>query len=598
MTGPPNMRLELTDIDASAGPQAASERLFELALRCGAQRDGELPWHLAVHLAREAAREAAAAGPEHAWPAPASEAALVAQALGRALGAHLRGVPSDEQAGRLVGWLVPLLRVDRCHGVDALGALCAGRTVATAAAVREIIGVALARMLAQLDPSAAPADGVAPSLARDLVTIGAFSLDGGPEGPGGPAWAAILHGVFRHLTALGAAAGPAAVAHWIRLCPSRAALRYVAGLEVVRGDAVLLATLVLHGGPREVAVGLAALSAADPDGAVCTAVAAFTRRAPRLSYRRADWLIDQIRQLGRPDGPLGELREAVLDRMERSTAPEAPLPVTDGLLRPARGGVATAAALAGRPLPHPVAAGLLRELLTAVTATLRGDDPALTGPDPEWTGAVARGLRGAFRGADPDGQGPDRRRAVRKQVLRALAALESGLNRPSRAAEPSAQRTITARALAALALRLARSLPEEPDAAAFAQALYELALRLRVAGAAAPGDPLWGAPGPHFPDPRDATQADALESFLETWRAADQCRDVTLPAPDVAPVATGHTLGVARLPGSAAPGADGASPGADPAAAAAAGGAAAGRPSLLRRLRVPGFSGRRERPIL
>jgi hypothetical protein len=568
------MRLDVADIPASADPRAASERLFALALRCGAQKDGALPWHLALHLAHSALADAAPASaptpapqsPPEAAPAPASappsDAAVIARALSRAVAAHLKDAPSDEQAGRLVGWLVPLLRVDRRHGVDVLGALCAGRSLQTAAGVRGIIGTALLRMLAELDPTAAATDAAAPLLVRDIATIGAFSTvacDCAPEGPGGPAWAAVIQGVFRHLTALAAHGGRASVARWIRLCPSRAALRYIAGLDVVRSDPALLAVLLLHGGPREVAVGLVALSSAEPDALVRAAVAAFVRRAPYLSLRRADWLVDQAARLG---GALADLREALLDRLERGDVPDAAVPVTDGLLRPARAGLAAAAVLAGHALAPAQRAAWLEALLAAVAAVFEApvlgrDDRALAAPDAEWTGAVARALCAAFRASDPRA-----RRALRQRVVRALAAIEADLNRPLPRDLPSAlprdlpsapPHAGRARALAALALRVARALPTDEDGRSLALALYELALRLRATGPweGAAADPLWGAAGDGAPDPRDDTQTEALETWLDAWRAADLGLDLVLPDPDVAPVASGHTLGVARLPAAA-----------------------------------------------
>lgn len=530
------------------GPRSPAERLLELALRNGGKQDGELPWHLAVHLAR-----AEAATEEVGPAAPLGERALVAHALGRALAAALAGAPSDEQAARLVAWMKPLLRVDRQCGADVFGGLYSVLDAEAASEARETVGAALLWMLDELDPAAEPPEIASPLLVRDLALIGAFQLDGSPDGPGGATWPVVVHGVFRYLSATAAAQGPSAVGRWLRLCPSRAALRYVAGLDLVRDDPVLLATLLLHGGPREVAVALAALRNVDPDAPVRAIVVGLVRREPVLTSQRAAWLFDQV---GRLPEALPELREALLDRLERGRG-EGEAPVTDGLLRPVRRGMVEAALLSGRATPDARRDGLLSGLLGAVDETLSGDDPATAPADPAWLRAMSHAIRECWRAADGLA-----RRDVRKRVMRTLADVEGALHRRLvRAVRAEGEGAVVAlsprfQALAALALQVARALPDGESGASFALALYEAALRLRTARPEALRDhPAFRSLEPLFadaPDPRDPEQVESVGAFLERWRTLDLGSDAALPPAETAPALTGPTLGVARLPGAGA----------------------------------------------
>ena len=521
-------------------------RLLDLAYRCATDESrDDLPWHL---LSMQAQRVVGEQGRLDDLPPARATAQRIAFGVAVALAGRLSGLGPSAMAERLVPWLRPLWRLDRLYGINVLGRLGESLEPLSAGVVREISGAALLRMLARRERS----DGREPlserGLCRELTALGAIPLFHDTNASAD--WALLAHGVYRHVTELACGDGPAAVAQWVRLCPSRTALGYVAGLDVIRNDAVLVGTLLLHGGPREIAVGLTALHSAGAGSPVRSALAGLILRDESVSSLRLSYLFDRLADLS---GPEPELRDALLARagQERPSAVEPPY--TDELLLSLPTGHVEAAMIeSGRFSPATILP-LSRRLVTVAEAVLT----AWTAsneicPDERWALASARGLAAGWRVLDTES-----RAELRSEVVRALARVEAELNRlqgrPSGdTLDPHATARTRTRALATLAVQLARSLPRDERGASFAIALYELALRLRQRHPAHLADvALFSALEPmlaHAPDTLDPAQVEELGDFLRNWRARELGEGLALPQPESTPVVDGHALGVAVLP--------------------------------------------------
>ena len=509
------------------GP-TTSERLLDVTLRYGSRRAAELPWHLLLHLAQATERdEMKPAG----FAAGRDERSGLARAIGFALANALEDEETASTVERLARWLPSLWRLDSRFDLAPLAHVPSFLSALRGQALLDTVGELLLRWLADADESA---DDDGPLEARDLVSIGAIPVD-----PDGDRWSVLLHGMVAHVRGLLGATGPAGVGRWIRLCSSRSALRYLAAQPEVRGEPVLLATLLLHGGEREIAVGFAALHGADPSAPVRSVVAGLVGRDRSLSARRAGYLFARLSHLSRPEP---ELRDALL-RHTIAPLPQAervPPAAVDATLD-AGGGYLEAAILGEANAPAAARAEALDRLLTHVTTRLAGaTDGAAEDGSRRWAPVMAEGLAHEARTIGPG-------RGLRQRVIRTLsdAELTLSIHTPDDVLPRDGLL-----GLCTLALHLARRLPDSAWGQSFALALYELALRLRLRhDERFAGEPAFAALEPILgdaPDLRDETHLAAVEGFLRRWRDRERGVRVTLPPPESARVLRTEALGIAQ----------------------------------------------------
>ena len=552
-------QLEQREARSDDADATASERLLDVTLRYASRRADELPCHLLRYLAHDV--ETKEMPPEARLLRP-EPAARLARALGWSLACSWRGTPRARRSGVLARWLPGLWWIDRVHGLNVLSEFVAVLDGERAAPVLETVGELLLRMLADADADADADDhggsgenGPGPEnalFAGDLAAIGGLPVRAADD-----RWGILLQGVARHVELSAAYFGPSGVGRWLRLCRSETALRCAAAQPGIRRDPSLIATLLLHGGPREIAVALAALSHTDPSTPLRSAVARLTLDEPGLSRRRMAFLLARLDRLRRDEA---ELRDALLRRAcEPSGSRATPAaPLSDETLSPLADAYLEAAVLESRePSPKRRCEAVARLLEHIRDHLGLPSDARSVRPDEHWGRAVADGLAVAARATRGGDLG-----ALRQEVFRTLTDIERSLCAPCVCTSPAGvgegdphdpcgQRA-RLRTTCTVVLRLARRLPDSPWGQSFSLALYELALRLRTSHAPelatapvhATLEPLLAAPG--APDPRDERQLAAVADFVRRWRALERGEGLALSRPETARSLRTEALGVAQ----------------------------------------------------
>lgn len=501
----------------------------------GGDHDTPLAWHEMEHLAERAERREL---PDIYMAASAADVTeRVARVAAFALETSIHRASTDTREEQLIRLLPALWWLDRTYGLDVFRYLDAAAPRATVDFARRGSGRALLSFLAE---SGSPEDVLSSSpegLVVDLTAVGAADLD--PNG-GTTSWSVLARAAFRHVAALVAGNELEALLRWLRLCTNRMALRYVASLDVLRQDPRVVAMCILRGGPREVAVGLAALHRASQDARVRAAVSELARRDAALSATRVPLLLALLDALPRPQE---QLRDALLGRaaeLFRGATPE-PL-ATDFLLPLAHEGRLEAALLIRRALPPNDLEPAVVRVLDGFVARLAGDEAS----DATDETLVPEALVRAWHMADEGTRG-----RLREMVIDRLAAAESYFGGRAGRASGDPEEAARVATVIGVALTLGRRLPHEPGSRSFCLALYEQALRMRVVH----GDALGASASlatlealmPLAPDPREDGSVNAVRAFLKQWYAFERGLGLELPPPEPPPTVKDPTLGVATL---------------------------------------------------
>ncbi len=541
-----------------------ADRLVNMLLRCAKLPHRECPWEQLDALARKVARG------RDDMPARGRNQ-RIGFALALAVAERVR--VAEDPATAIVPMLPLLWRLDRKHGVhpfDHIAALLPQDRRRDAAAVCEMGGHALLRLLGRHDPSIPPHDEDGARLLSDLASTTPLPFPG--EQSGRLDWPSLCQGISRHLRMCRVAEGAGAVARFVRSCPSRVALSHLVHSKSVREDPLLITTLLFRGTAREIAVGLAALHNAAQHTRTRAVVAQITVKEPWLASRRMALVFDLLHQLPAPEP---EFEAALLWRAAKAPGETDPSPVTSDQRLPSRCSGRIEAALltegAGLlDLPDARSMAEVVDTLLAMTGSVLTQSdgrPALAashsgaleepavGRD-QWAAMIGRALLAVWRrdAARQIGDIP-----FGRTLMVSLARMEMGFHLCPRPGDSDRQsgsadkeRPLWApRGLLVLVLTMARGLPPTKAGRLQAKALFEIVLRLTRRHPEAVESCPQLAPLADLlasaPDPLDHDQADQLGAFLDRLCAMERGEGLTLPQPDGIHQGGEHTLGVARL---------------------------------------------------